>query len=192
MPRFRFTCTLLLLALAIGVPVSRADAPTDEKPFAAEQAYVQEHYTKYEYKIPMRDGVALFAAVYVPKDTSRTYPILLKRTPYGLRPYGASNYPQSPGGPMKWYAKERFIFAYQDVRGRNASEGRFVHVRPHLANKGPQDIDESSDTYDTVEWLVNHVPQNNGKVGMGGISYPGFYSAAGMIDAHPALKCVSP
>ena len=192
MPGFRFTCTLLALALAIGVPASRADASTDEKPFAADHSYIKEHYTKYEYKIPMRDGAALFAAVYVPKDASQTYPILLKRTPYGLRPYGSSNYPQSPRGPMKWYAKERFIFAYQDVRGRNASEGEFVHVRPHLTNKGPQDIDESTDTYDTIEWLVNHVPQNNGKVGLLGVSYPGFYSAAGMIDAHPALKCVSP
>lgn len=143
------------------------------------------------YTIPMRDGVELFTSVYVPKDASNTYPILLTRTPYGVGPYGASNYPQ-PGGPMKWYANERFVFAYQDVRGRNASEGEFVHVRPHRPNKGLQDIDESTDTYDTVDWLVKRVPQNNGKVGMLGISYPGFYSAAGMIDAHPALKCVSP
>lgn len=189
MPRYCFICILLL---PIGAAVAAVDAQPNKEPWAADQAYIQEHYTKYEYKIPMRDGVELFAAAYVPKDTSSTYPILLTRTPYGLRPYGASNYPKSPRGPMKWYAKERFIFAYQDVRGRNASEGKFVHVRPHVPNKSPKDIDESTDTYDTIDWLINRVPQNNGKVGMLGISYPGFYSAAGMIDAHAALKCVSP
>ncbi|MEX0676092.1 MAG: CocE/NonD family hydrolase [Pirellulales bacterium] len=188
----RLTCMLLLCLVANRAPLARADDGGDEKPFSADQAYIKENYTKYEYKIPMRDGVALFAAVYVPKDASQTYPILLGRTPYGLRPYGTSNYPQSPGGPMKYYAKERFIFAYQDVRGRNASEGEFVHVRPHRPHKDPKDIDESTDTYDTIAWLVANVPQNNGNVGLMGISYPGFYAAAGMIDAHPALKCVSP
>lgn len=188
----RSTCSVCLLALSLGVQTARAEAPLKDQSFAADQAYVKEHYTKHEYKIPMRDGIALFTAAYVPKDASRTYPILLQRTPYGLRPYGASNYPQSPRGPLKYYAKEAFIFVYQDVRGRNASEGEFVHVRPHLSNKGPKDIDESTDTFDTIEWLVKNVPLNNGNVGLMGISYPGFYAAAGMIDAHPALKCVSP
>jgi putative CocE/NonD family hydrolase len=169
-----------------------ADAPPAAESFAADQAYMKEHYTKYEYKIPMRDGVALFTAAYVPKDASTSYPILLQRTPYSLRPYGESNYPTSPRGQMKYYAKERFIFAYQDVRGRNASQGQFVHVRPHRAQKGPREIDESTDTFDTIEWLTKNVPLNNGKVGLLGISYPGFYAAAGMIDAHPALKCSSP
>jgi len=163
----------------------------DDKPFAADQAYVKEHYTKHEYRIPMRDGVELFAAAYVPKDASKTYPILLQRTPYSVRPYGASNYP-TPRGPLKHYAKEQFIFVYQDVRGRNGSGGEFVHVRPHRTAKGPKDFDESTDAFDTIDWLVKHVPLNNGNVGMQGISYPGFYAAAGMIDAHPALKCVSP
>ncbi len=178
-------CFVPLLASA------RANAPGEES-FAADQAYIQANYTKYEYRIPMRDGVHLFTAAYVPKDASRSYPILLQRTPYGLRPYGASNYPTSPRGPLKHYAKEAFIFVYQDVRGRNASEGEFVHVRPHRPQKGPQDVDESTDAFDTIDWLVKNVPWNNGKVGLQGISYPGFYSAAGMIDAHPALKCVSP
>ncbi len=190
MSALRCVCSLFLLALAINT--GRAHAPAAEESFAADQAYIKEHYTKYEYKILMRDGVTLFTAVYVPKDASATYPILLHRTPYSVRPYGESNYPASPRGPMKYYAKERFIFAYQDVRGRNASEGEFVHVRPHRPEKGPKDIDESSDTYDTIQWLTNNVPLNNGNVGLLGISYPGFYSAAGMIDAHPALKCVSP
>ncbi|MGD9724299.1 MAG: CocE/NonD family hydrolase [Pirellulales bacterium] len=182
--------TLVLLTVLAGT--ARSEAPPTEKPFAADQAYLKEHYTKFEYRIPMRDGLQLFTAVYVPKDASTTYPILLQRTPYSLRPYGESNYPTTPRGQMKYYAQERFIFAFQDVRGRNASEGEFVHVRPHRRDKGPKDFDESTDTYDTIEWLTKNVPLNNGKVGLMGISYPGFYAAAGMIDAHPALKCVSP
>ena len=156
------------------------------------QAYVREHYTKFEYKIPMRDGVKLFTAVFAPKDDSQAYPILLTRTPYSLKPYSDDLYPD-PGGPMLHYAREKFIFVLQDVRGRYGSEGEFVHVRPHKPVKsGPRDIDESTDAYDTIDWLVMHVPNNNGKVGMLGISYPGFYTAAGMIDSHPALKCASP
>src|SRR5262249_11262634 len=88
-------------------------------------------------------------------------------------------------------AREGYIFAYQDVRGRWMSEGEFVNMRPHNPNKGPQDIDESTDTFDTIAWLVKNVPNNNGKVGMWGISYPGFYVAARMIDAHPGLKAAS-
>jgi len=156
------------------------------------QAYLRENYTKYEYRIPMRDGVKLFVAVYAPKDNSQTYPILLTRTPYGCKPYGEDLYPE-PAGPLDYYARERFIFVFQDVRGRYASEGRFVHMRPQKDVKnGPNDIDESTDTWDTIDWLVKNVPNNNGKVGMMGISYPGFYTAAGMIDSHPALKCASP
>ena len=156
------------------------------------QAYLRENYTKYEYKIPMRDGVRLFVAVYSPKDDSQTYPILLTRTPYGCKPYGEDLYPD-PAGPLDYYAKEKFIFVTQDVRGRYASEGQFVHMRPQRDVKnGPKDIDESTDTWDTIDWLVKNVPNNNGKVGMMGISYPGFYTAAGMIDSHPALKCASP
>ncbi len=189
--RIQFPMGALVMVL-LAASVARGELAASDEPFAADQAYIREHYTKYEYRIPMRDGVKLFTAVYVPKDDSRTYPILLTRTPYGLRPYGEGNFPESPRGPLKYYAKERFIFAYQDVRGRNASEGEFVHVRPHQAEKGPKDFDESTDTYDTIEFVVQHVPLNNGRVGLLGISYPGFYSAAGMIDAHPALKCVSP
>ncbi|MBU6400534.1 MAG: CocE/NonD family hydrolase [Verrucomicrobia bacterium] len=140
----------------------------------------------------MRDGVRLFTAVYAPKDDSQSYPILLTRTPYSLKPYSEDLYPD-PAGPMQHYAQEKFIFVLQDVRGRNGSEGQFVHVRPQRpANAGPRDIDESTDAYDTIDWLVKHVANNNGKVGMMGISYPGFYTAAGMIDSHPALKCASP
>ena len=154
--------------------------------------YVKAHYTKYEYRIPMRDGKRLFTAVYVPKDRSQKYPILLTRTPYSVRPYGVDQY-RSDLGPSALFARDGYIFAYQDVRGRNMSEGTFVNMRPHLATKtGPNDIDESTDTYDTVEWLVKHIPNNNGRVGIYGISYPGFYTAAGIIDAHPAIKAASP
>ncbi len=154
--------------------------------------YVQANYTKYEYRIAMRDGVKLFTAVYVPKDASQTYPILLNRTPYSVAPYGASAYKTSLG-PSDLFAKEGYIFVYQDVRGRMMSEGEFMDVRPHRPVKtGPDDIDESTDTWDTIEWLVKNIPGHNGRVGMYGISYPGFYASAGMIDAHPALKAVSP
>jgi uncharacterized protein len=156
------------------------------------QAYLRANYTKYEYRVPMRDGVRLFTSVYAPKDDSQRYPILLTRTPYSCRPYGVDNYPE-PGATMLSRARERFIFVTQDVRGRYASEGTFVHMRPQEDHKaGPKDVDESTDAYDTIDWLVKNVPGNNGNVGMTGISYPGFYTAAGMIDSHPALKCASP
>lgn len=152
---------------------------------------IQATFTKYEYRIPMRDGKKLFTAVYVPKDDSQTYPILMKRTPYNVKPYGVDQYP-SELGPSPLFAKDGYIFVYQDVRGRWMSEGEMVNMRPHLTRKGPQDFDESTDTWDTIDWLVKHVPNNNGKVGQWGVSYPGFYTAAGMIDAHPALKAASP
>ncbi len=154
-------------------------------------AYIRANYTKFEYRIPMRDGVELFTAVYVPNDRSQRYPILLMRTPYAVGPYGADRYPDLLG-PSPGYAREGFIFAYQDVRGRFMSEGEFVNMRPHLEHKGPTDVDESTDTWDTVDWLVKHVPGNNGKVGQWGISYPGFYTSAGIIDTHPALVAASP
>ncbi|MCU0228074.1 MAG: CocE/NonD family hydrolase [Bryobacterales bacterium] len=153
---------------------------------------VRAHYTKYEHMVPMRDGVRLFTVVYVPKDLSRSYPILFNRTPYSCAPYGIDNYRTSLGPAPEIYTKEGFIFVYQDVRGRYLSEGDFVHVRPHIRNKQGKQIDESSDVYDTIEWLLANVQPNNGKVGQYGISYPGFYTAAGMIDAHPALVASSP
>ena len=157
-----------------------------------DHAYLQEHYTKYEHLIPMRDGVKLFTAVYAPKDRATTYPLWLLRTPYGIRPYGADAIGDG-FGPLKYYAREKFIFALQDVRGRNGSEGAFVHARPIKPQKaGPADTDESTDVYDTIEWLLAHVPNHNGAVGLSGISYPGFYAACGAIDGHPALKAVSP
>ncbi len=175
--------TFLLLAAVALAPGSTAGQGLE---------YVKAHYTKYEFRIPMRDGKHLFTAVYAPKDTSQNYPLLLTRTPYNVKPYGVDQY-RSELGPSPLFGKEGYIFVYQDVRGRWMSEGEFVNMRPQIAKKQkPQDIDESSDTYDTIDWLIKHVPGHNGRVGMWGISYPGFYTAAGTIDAHPALKAASP
>lgn len=153
--------------------------------------YVKANYTKHEYRIPMRDGKKLFTSVYVPKERSGPLPIMLLRTPYNVGPYGSDNY-RGNLGPSEAFAREGYIFAYQDVRGRWMSEGEFVNVRPHNPRKSPVDIDESSDAWDTIDWLVKRVPGNNGRVGMWGISYPGYYVSTAMIDAHPALKAASP
>ncbi len=182
----RLWTTLLSAALCLTSLTTLGDTPADPN-----AAWLAEHYTKYEHRIPMRDGVRLFTRVYVPKDDSETYPILLTRTPYTVKPYGVDNY-NDPDGTFAALAKDRFIMVSQDVRGRFGSEGTFVHMRPFKPNKGPKDTDESTDAWDTIDWLVKNAPNNNGKVGMFGISYPGFYTSMGMIDSHPALKAASP
>lgn len=157
--------------------------------FAQEPFSVKDNYNKAEYRIPMRDGTLLYTIVYSPKDTSVKYPILLWRTPYSCGPYGPGKYRWLP----EELAKEKFIFVYQDVRGRFMSEGKFVNMRPYIENKtSNKQVDESSDAYDTEEWLVKNVKDNNGKIGIFGISYPGFYAAMACIDANPALKAASP
>lgn len=153
---------------------------------------VRENYTKYEYRIPMRDGARIFTVVYQPKDRSRTYPFLLTRTPYSVSPYGIDTY-RATLGPSEEFEKEGFIFVYQDARGRFMSEGEFSQVRPHIpVKRGPQDVDESTDTYDTIAWLLENVSNHNGRVGMVGISQPGFHVAASLPNAHPALIAASP
>ncbi len=160
--------------------------------WAHQSFYVPSKYDKFEYRIPMRDGKRLFTAVYVPKDHSSDYPIMLTRTPYSVAPYGKDSYPSNLGSSEE-LARDGYIFVYQDVRGRMMSEGEFIDITPHKPSKsGPHDIDESTDAYDTIEWMIHNIPNNNGKVGIWGISYPGFYAASAMIDAHPALKAVSP
>jgi putative CocE/NonD family hydrolase len=159
--------------------------------------FMRASYTKYEYMMPMRDGVRLFTALYVPKDAGpeKQYPILLFRTPYSVPPYGSDSFPDDGGifvGVPETLIREKFIVALSDVRGCFMSEGEFVDVRPYKPRKGPQEIDESSDAFDTVDWLVKNAPFNNGKVGMWGLSYPGFYAAMAAIEAHPALVAVSP
>ncbi len=164
--------------------------------FGQGTAFIEENYQKYEYQIPMRDGTKLHTAVYVPKDASKktTYPLLMQRTCYSVRPYGVDKYPARLG-PSELLAKDKYIFVYQDVRGRYMSEGTFDNMRPQLP-KGLRPsktaIDESTDTYDTIEWLIKNVQFNNGKVGQWGISYPGFYAAVGTVSNHPALKASSP
>ena len=154
--------------------------------------YNKEHYIKKDYRIQMRDGVKLFTSVYSPKDTSKDYPILMVRTPYTVAPYGEDNYPQNLG-PNETFAKEGYIFVFQDVRGKFLSEGIYDNMRAYIPNKKSiKDIDETTDTYDSIDWLVKNLRHNNGNVGMWGISYPGFYAAMSLIDSHPALKAVSP
>ncbi|MBS1808169.1 MAG: CocE/NonD family hydrolase [Acidobacteria bacterium] len=193
----RFFALLCCFVLAPLVSAQRSATPAAvQTPVAqtTDAVFVRENYTKFEYRIPMRDGVKLFTSVYVPKDIvseGKSYPILLQRTPYNVAPYGIDKYRASVG-PSALFAREKFIFAYQDVRGRFMSEGDFTIVRPHKPTKGPKDTDESTDCYDTIDWLIKNVSGNTGKVGMWGISQPAFFAAAGMIDAHPALVAVSP
>ncbi len=174
-------------------PLFREDLKDDESRARA----LREYYTKHEFRIAMRDSVKLFTVVYTPKDLSRSYPILMIRTPYAVPPYGVDNYPNEKNARALRLAtvsaqmeRDGYIFVEQDVRGRSASEGTFVDVRPLATSK--EGTDESTDAYDTIDFLVKNVPNNNGRVGVWGISYPGFYAAQSAINAHPALKAVSP
>jgi uncharacterized protein len=183
MLRLKFSTYLWIV---IAAAVSAQTAPETPK------FDVKEHYTKYEYRIPMRDGVHLFTSVYVPKDTSHSYPFLIDRTPYSVAPYGEDLY-RTQLGPSADFDKAGYIFVFQDVRGRFMSEGTFVEMRPHIDDKkSKQDVDDSSDLYDTIEWLLHNIPNNNGNAGIWGISYPGFFTSASIIDSHPALKAASP
>ena len=185
MQKRRRWAVLMVLALCFPLELPAQDAPRDVPSVA-------ERYTKYEYQIPMRDGAHLYATVYIPKDASQKYPFLLTRTPYSIGPYGVDNYRTSLG-PSEHFEKEGFIFVHQDARGRYMSEREFLQVRPYYPNKKTnKDIDESTDTYDTIEWLLKNIPNHNGRVGMIGISQPGFHVAASLMDAHPALKAASP
>ncbi|MBO0931397.1 CocE/NonD family hydrolase [Fibrella aquatilis] len=220
----RFLLTLLISTTVL-LP-ALAQSPTDS-------AFVRANYVKLDRQITMRDGVKLYTLIYVPKDaaTTKPYPFLMQRTPYSAGPYGETTYPKRGPGPSAELSREKYIFVYQDVRGRYMSEGNFEEMTPHISgiirsDKGlskkelrkkyarrntwnePTDssktsgwirnlspvgpIDESTDTYDTVEWLLKNVPNNNGRVGITGISYPGFYASAALPNAHPAIKAVSP
>lgn len=185
--RLELACVLTVAALGLGTGLAMQGRQATPQEFD-----VRANYTKYEARIPMRDGMRLFTSIYVPKDTSRPYPFLMTRTPYTVAPYGVDNY-RARLGPSVAFDRSGYIFVFQDVRGRYMSEGAFVEMRPHIDNpKTSQDVDESTDTYDTVEWLLKNVPNNNGKVGIWGISYPGFFTSASIIDSHPAIKAASP
>ncbi len=162
--------------------------------FAQEKApnYVAANYTKKEVHIKMRDGIELFTCIYSPKDLSKKYPIIMQRTPYDCAPYGADQFKRSIS-PSETMMKEGYIVVYQDVRGRYMSDGLYDNMRGFIPNKkNKNDIDEASDTYDTIDWLVKNVSNNNGSVGTWGISYPGFYATYSLLSNHPALKAVSP
>ncbi len=159
----------------------------------ADSVWVRENYYKKEVAIAMRDGVKLFTALYIPKDSSVKHPILFNRTPYSCAPYGENNFnPRLYSTYWINYLKAGYIIAIQDVRGRWMSEGDFVDIRPFNANKKDKEFDEASDTYDAIDWMVNYIPANNKRVGVFGISYPGFYSTMAALSNHPALKAVSP
>ncbi|MBB5638307.1 hypothetical protein HDE68_004236 [Pedobacter cryoconitis] len=174
---------LFLLLLAIRVTAQEA---------SADAAYIKENYSKYEYQVPMRDGKKLFTVVYAPKDHSKTYPVMMQRTCYNVGPYGPEHYKTSLG-PSSLFLHDGYIFVYQDVRGRWMSEGIFQEMTPALEeHKTSTDIDEGTDTYDTIDWLLKNVSGNDGKVGVWGISYPGFYTTAALLSRHPALLAASP
>ena len=157
-----------------------------------DSAYIRDNYIKIERRIPMRDGVKLFTSIYIPKDNTHKYPFILCRTPYSVAPYGETEFKHALG-PSASFIREGYIFVYQDVRGKWESEGNFVDTRPYIPNKkGKKDIDESSDTYDTVDWLLKNIANNNGRVGVWGISYPGFYATQTLLSGHPAIMAVSP
>ncbi len=161
-------------------------------PAQQQSDYVKDNYSKIDTTIAMRDGLKLYTIIYIPKDNSKAYPILMERTPYSSGPYGSENYKRRIG-PNEELMKEKYIFVYQDVRGRYMSEGHNKEVTPYIPNKkGDKDVDESSDTYDTIDWLLKNIKNNNGRVGLYGISYPGFYATASLPGAHPAIKAVSP
>jgi putative CocE/NonD family hydrolase len=154
--------------------------------------YVAENYTKQEVRIKMRDGLELFTAIYSPKDTSKKYPIVMQRTPYNCAPYGPDQFKRSIA-PNETMMKEGYIVVYQDVRGRYMSDGLYDNMRGYIPNKKVKtEVDEASDTYDTIDWLVKNVANNNGNVGTWGISYPGYYASYSLLSGHPALKAVSP
>lgn len=183
MKKFTQKATLLSLILMSGISYAQVAK--------ADSAYVREHYEKTEQLIPMRDGTKLFTAIYTPKDQTKKYPVLLNRTPYTVAPYGANEYKKSLGNfPAEM--REGFIFVYQDVRGKWMSEGEFEDVRPVNKTKNKKAIDESTDTYDTLEWLAKNMKNYNQKAGIYGISYPGFYSTMSLVNSHPTLKAVSP
>jgi len=198
MHRLLLVCGLLLAALLPAHATSQSHAPAAPE---APSALPSERYTKYEFRIPMRDGAKLFTVVHIPKDQSRTYPFLMVRTPYGVgqfQPHSGRidygvDFTGRQLGPSPEFDQAGYIYVMQDVRGRFLSDGRWTEMQPHIpVKKSAADTDASSDMYDTVEWLLKHVPGHNGRVGLWGVSYSGFYTSASIIDSHPAIKAASP
>ena len=189
MKQFSIYLSLFFLLSTSFIACKKAAFTISEKKL---DTYVSDNYTKQEVSIMMRDSVKLHTTIYAPKDKSTTYPILLLRTPYSCRPYGTDKF-RDKIGPNVHLMQQGNIIVYQDVRGRWMSEGTYDNMRAYIPNKKTnKDIDESTDTYDTIDWLIKNIDNNNGRVGTWGISYPGFYATYSAIDAHPALKAVSP
>ncbi len=180
---------ILLSVSILSCKQNKSELPITE---TEQENYIKKHYNKQEVTITMRDSIKLFTTIYSPKDKSKTYPILMMRTPYSCAPYGENEFRKNIG-PNRILMQEGNIMVYQDVRGRWMSEGTYDNMRAYIPNKKTnKDIDESSDTYDTIDWLVKNVTNTNGNVGIWGISYPGFYATYATLDAHPALKASSP
>ncbi len=181
-------CPAFAQSTAIGHPLSTSSL--DHVRQAAD--FVPTHYSKHEFRIPMRDGTKLYTAVYTPVagqfEDKGPYPFLMTRTPYSCAPYGPDHVAPHVTANEK-LLQSGYILVCQDVRGRWNSEGTWIEMTPSKDGKG---IDESTDTSDTIDWLLRNVPANNGKVGILGISYPGFYTAASIVDSHPAIKAASP
>ncbi len=185
----RKLCLLFIVLIAFNS--CKKDLKTTEASQKEKDTYVQDNYTKKEVTIAMRDSAKLHTTIYSPKDTSQEYPILMMRTPYSCQPYGEDAF-KTKIGPNMHLMKEGNIIVYQDVRGRWNSEGTYDNMRAYIPNKTGKQTDETSDTYDTIDWLVKNVDNNNGRVGTWGISYPGHYATISTVDAHPALKASSP
>ena len=185
----------LLILLSAAAFIASCSTPNEEEKASEEvslsiKEMLEQDYFKKEFMIPMRDGISLYTCAYFPKDSSRTYPLLMQRTPYSCAPYGAIEMGERGRNPSR--REDGYIFVFQDVRGRYSSEGEFDNMRPFLTDTTTGGIDESTDTYDTVDWLLKEISYDNGHVGVYGISYPGFYAAAASIRPHPAVKAVSP
>ena len=181
----------LATGLAVTLFGAAAPAPLPAQPINAE--WVAANYRKIEARIPMRDGAKLFTSIYVPRDTAgQKFPFLMTRTPYSAQPYGEGVRGTLGPSSNPRYAREGFIFVTQDVRGRWMSEGNFTSMTPHRPNKKAGEVDESTDSFDTIQWLLENVKPNNGRVAIYGTSWPGFYATASCIDAHPALVACSP
>ncbi len=189
------------MKIRLGLVVARllvmvGNGARGQAPATSQEEFIKSHYAKFDYRIPMRDGAKLFVSVYTPqvgafKDAG-PYPFLMTRTPYSCAPYGEDKMPARLG-PSQELLESGYIFVCADARGRYESEGVFQEMNPHIDDKkSNKDVDESSDTYDTIEFLLKHLANNNGKVGIVGISYPGFYTSASIIDSHPAIKAASP
>jgi putative CocE/NonD family hydrolase len=176
-PKLLFAAIAPIALIAIFASSAFAQRSTDNVEFI-----------RREEMIAMRDGVRLHTLIFEPKNHKEKLPFLMVRTPYGISHLDSAGVNERNGD----FIKDGYIFVYQDIRGRYGSSGQFMMNRPPHDPNDRNGVDESTDTYDTIEWLLKNVPQNNGRVGILGVSYPGWLAAVATMDAHPALKAASP